>query len=176
MIAIEPWVLDAQKTRAGEAKWMKLFTNAQDLGSEERFKEALAIVEKIEGLLSAPPKAKEPKQAVSAESAPTVSAAASEAKPAVARWNATLGPAVAGLQKEIEAGLDKDDPNYAEAVQELKTIQERLNAKLETREQVAEMESFLRQDQVVADICEVGFDLRGPLIEALAEFATQMPA
>ena len=54
MIAIEPKVLAAQKTRAGEAKWMTMFMTAQDLGSEEQFAKSLAILDRLEGLLNAP--------------------------------------------------------------------------------------------------------------------------
>jgi hypothetical protein len=54
MIALEPKIHAAQKTRAGEAKWMKLFTAVQDVGSAEEYAKALALVEKLEGMLSAP--------------------------------------------------------------------------------------------------------------------------
>jgi hypothetical protein len=57
MIAIEPKVLNAQKTRAGEAKWMTLFEAARDLGSEEDFAKALGVLNKLESLLNTPAKA-----------------------------------------------------------------------------------------------------------------------
>jgi hypothetical protein len=55
VIALEPKVLAAQKTRASEAKWMTMFMSAQDLGSDGDFAKSLVILDKLEGLLSAPP-------------------------------------------------------------------------------------------------------------------------
>jgi hypothetical protein len=57
MIAIEPNVLKAQKTRADEAKWMTLFNSAADLGRKGDFAKALEILNKLESLLNAPAKA-----------------------------------------------------------------------------------------------------------------------
>jgi hypothetical protein len=54
--ALEPRVLEARKTRAGEAKWMTLFTSAQDLGSEGNFAKSMVILDKLEALLNVPPK------------------------------------------------------------------------------------------------------------------------
>ena len=59
VIAIEPKVLEAQKTRAGEAKWMTMFISAQDLGSNGEFAKALLVLDRLEELLKAPPAAPE---------------------------------------------------------------------------------------------------------------------
>ncbi len=55
MTVLEPKVLQAQKTRKGEAKWLTLFTTAQELGSAGDFASSVAILDKLEGLLNAPP-------------------------------------------------------------------------------------------------------------------------
>jgi hypothetical protein len=52
---MEPRILDAQKNRKGEAKWMTLFMSVQDLGSAGDFAKALGVLDKLEGLLNAPP-------------------------------------------------------------------------------------------------------------------------
>ena len=57
VIELEPRVLEAQKKRKGEAKWMTLFTSAQDLGSEGEFARAIKVLDQLERLLNAPPKA-----------------------------------------------------------------------------------------------------------------------
>lgn len=57
---LEPKILAAQKTRAGEAKWMTLFMSAQDLGSEGEFAKSLAILDKLDELLNAAPTATVP--------------------------------------------------------------------------------------------------------------------
>jgi hypothetical protein len=53
VLALEPKIFEANKTRAGEAKWMKLFRSAQDLGSDGEFDKALQILNKLEELLKA---------------------------------------------------------------------------------------------------------------------------
>src|SRR5439155_26159640 len=57
---LEPKVLAAQKTRPGEAKWMTMFMTAQDLGGEGDFAKALAVLDRLEGLLNAPSAASKP--------------------------------------------------------------------------------------------------------------------
>jgi len=54
---LEPKVLEAQTTRAGEAEWMTMFMTAQDLGSNGDFAKSFVILEKLEALLNAKPAA-----------------------------------------------------------------------------------------------------------------------
>jgi hypothetical protein len=49
-----------------------------------------------------------------------------------------------------------------------------LSAKLETRQQAVEMERYLKQDDVVADVSKLAFDLKNPLLEVLAEITPQL--
>jgi hypothetical protein len=76
--ALEPRVEDARKTRAGDAKWMKLFMAAQDLASEGDFAKAMEALDNIERLLDA--------KAVSAGEQPAGKAADQEPDPQEARW------------------------------------------------------------------------------------------
>ncbi len=57
VIALEPRILEAHKTRAGEAKWLNLFMSAQDLGSDGQYAKSMTILDKLEGLLKATPAA-----------------------------------------------------------------------------------------------------------------------
>src|SRR5262249_16656513 len=60
VLALEPKVLEAEKTRKGQAKWLTLFMSAQDRGSDGEFAKAFQILDKLEGLLNAPPLSKPP--------------------------------------------------------------------------------------------------------------------
>jgi hypothetical protein len=53
VLALEPKVLEAEKTRKGQAKWLTLFMSAQDRGSEGEFDKAFQILDKLEALLNA---------------------------------------------------------------------------------------------------------------------------
>lgn len=64
--ALEPRVLDAQKTRAGEVEWMTLFMSAQDLAEAGKFPEASKILDRLDKALSAPPDATAQKPRVAA--------------------------------------------------------------------------------------------------------------
>lgn len=54
LAAMEPRVLEAQKTRTGEAQWMPLFMSAQELAGAGKFAEAMAVLNRLDGLLSKP--------------------------------------------------------------------------------------------------------------------------
>ncbi len=51
-----------------------------------------------------------------------------------------------------------------------------LNGKVETRQQATEMERYLRDDDVVDEVCELAFDLKTPLLKVLAEIQAKLPA
>jgi hypothetical protein len=53
VLALEPKVLEAEKTRKGQAKWLTLFMSAQDRGSDGEFDKAFQILDKLEALLNA---------------------------------------------------------------------------------------------------------------------------
>jgi hypothetical protein len=55
VIELEPKINEAQKKRAGEAKWQSLFRKAQDLGSDGEFAQAMTILDQLDGLLKAAP-------------------------------------------------------------------------------------------------------------------------
>jgi hypothetical protein len=65
-------------------------------------------------------------------------------------------------------------PDAGGAEVELKAVIAQLNGALETQQQAAEMERYLQQDDVVADVCELSYDLKTPLLAALAEARPQL--
>ena len=185
VIALEPKILEAQKTRSGEAKWMTMFMNAQDLGSAGEFPKSLAILDKLEGLLRAAPQGKSP-----------------ELTAALQIWTAARDNAVKQLQAEIaaiateikdaaehkQAAADTnqsdsegaDDQRLgllaAEAELELKAVVKQLSGTLETKQQAEEMRTYLDKDQVVADVCEMSFDFKSPLVDAIDAIKDRLAA
>ncbi len=68
MVAIEPRVLQAQKTRATEANWAILFKSIQDIGNARKFEQALKAVDDLEARLNAPPPPPPPPPPIEMES------------------------------------------------------------------------------------------------------------
>lgn len=102
--------------------------------------------------------------------------AGSPAKAAAARWNAARGVAVTKLQNEIKLIVTSNDPDVGSAELELKAVMKQLAGKLETRQQATEMRKYLNEDDVVADVSEFAFDLKGPLVSLLDEISPLLPA
>ena len=111
--ALEPKVLAAQKTRAGEAKWMTTFMTAQDLGSDGDFAKSLAILDKLEGMLNAPPKPSE-----SPTGAPISNVALQQS---LLAWDAARKKVHADLQKLEQSVLQlfSTDPRFAQVKQKI---------------------------------------------------------
>jgi hypothetical protein len=155
VIAIEPRVLEAQKKRAGEAKWMPMFMQVQDLGSEGNFQKAMEVLDRLEGLLNAGPKA---------------------APPGLAAWQA-LHQDTVGKLRTLAGRLAKATHARAkEAEIEVQGVIRQLTPNPATTQQVSELEVYLKQDSVVSDVCELAFDFRDSLLNALAELKPQLPA
>ena len=92
------------------------------------------------------------------------------------RWNAARAAAAAQIQKVIQLVVETKDPEVGKAELELKAVLRQLNAKLENQQQAAEMERYLHDDDVVADVSELASDLKTPLLNVLAEIKSQLPA
>lgn len=101
---------------------------------------------------------------------------ANPAQAAAARWNAARSVAVTKLQNEIKLIVASNDPEVGKAELELKAVMKQLAGKMETRQQAAEMKKYLNEDDVVADVCQFAFDLKGPLLGLLDEISPQLLA
>ena len=95
---------------------------------------------------------------------------------AVARWTAERDKVAVKLLAEIKAVVDTKDPLAANAELELKAILRQLNSEVATRRQAAEMDRYLNDDGVVADVSELAFDLKTPLLRVLGEISPLLPA
>jgi hypothetical protein len=91
-----------------------------------------------------------------------------------ARWEAARAKVRAQLQEVVDAVLASGDPDVGKAELELKFVQKQLSGTVATRQQAAEMERFLRDDDVVADISAMVFDLKTPLLEVLTAITPEL--
>jgi hypothetical protein len=176
---LEPRVAQARKTRAGEAKWMMMFMTAQDLGSEEEYAKALAVLDKLAGLLDAAPKGKSP------ESTAALASWAAARADAVQRLEGEIAEVVAASKTDagdsspggpVGAEGERFDILGAQAELELRAVVKRLASPIDTRQQAEEMQKYLGDDEVVADVCEMAFDFRTPLLGALAALVQRIAA
>src|SRR5262249_54675190 len=134
------------KLRASEAN---AFARSKD------FTQANAVLDRIEALLK------------QAQPAPGQAAAL---------WHTARGAAAAKLPEQIKEILAANGSDAAKAELELKAVLKQLTGTLETRQQATEMARYLRQDDVVADICELAFDLQTPLLKVLNQMTPLLPA
>jgi hypothetical protein len=163
VIEMEPRILDAQKNRKGEAKWMSMFMTAQDLGSEGDFAKALAVLDRLEGLLNS-----------------SSSAGSAELNAALARWTSARATVISQLDK-LRAAIEADGDETADAaIVEIRAVQANLSAKPDNAGNVADLMRYLENDDVVADLDEpndyqIPIDIQIPLLEALDEIELHLP-
>ena len=142
---------DQAKARAGEAA---------QFAQKKEFAQANQLLGRIENLL---------KTAAGEKAVPPTETVA-------ASWRAEQAKVVAKLQEEIKAVVATKDPLAVQAELELKAVLRQLNGKLETQRQAGEMDRYLKQDEVVAAICEMVFDLKTPLLKVLEKLTPLLPA
>jgi hypothetical protein len=97
-------------------------------------------------------------------------------KSPAARWQTArlaLMPKLEDLVKEVIA---TEDPEAGKAELELKAVMRQLKAEMTTKKDATEMERYLKDDDVVASVCELAFDLKTPLLKVLADIKGQWPA
>ena len=84
-------------------------------------------------------------------------------------WDTVRAGAVAQLKEVGKEIADARHPESAAALIELGAVTRQLTAKPDTLQQVAELERYLREDDVVADVCDFAHNIRGPLLRCLAQ-------
>jgi hypothetical protein len=141
VLALEPKIWEANKTRAGEAKWMKLFTSAQDLGFEGEYDKALQILNKLEELLKA-------KGAV-----PPVGAAADALR---AQWDARFAEVDARYQAILQtqpanASALRASMAYANGAAEKKDYATALAALTRLEEQIEAAKTLGKETDVIPE-------------------------
>lgn len=95
---------------------------------------------------------------------------------AVARWAVERDKVAVNLLAEIKEIVDTKDPLAGNAELELNAVLRQLKGELATQRQAAEMDRYLQDDDVVADVSELAFDLKTPLLQVLGEITPLLPA
>ena len=161
VLALEPKVFEAEKTRKGQAKWLMLFMSAQDRGSDGEFAKALQILDKLEALLKAPTET------------------TSKAEAALQQWQAACTEVRNQLRK-VQAEITKaKDTNSAGAVLRLESVVKNLAFEPSTQQDVVELEGWIQGDDVITAVEEpnpwgLPVQIRERLLPVLAALKTQM--
>lgn len=95
---------------------------------------------------------------------------------ALAHWKTLREAVAAKLQAEIRLIAGSGDPKSGQAELELRAVLKQLSGTLATRREAAEMDRYLSQDEVVADVSQLAFDLKTPLLKLLGEIKPLLPA
>jgi len=78
----------------------------------------------------------------------------------VARWAVERTKVANRLQEEIKEIAATKNPLAGKAELELRAVLRQLSGQLSTKRQATEMERYLSDDEVVADVSEFAFDLK----------------
>jgi hypothetical protein len=163
---------DAAKIRAV----MAYATEQADLGGYDK---ALVALKRLEPLLAAatvspepgrldPERIQELESQLEAATAKRTSAAEEKAsKPGLGKWPAVRQDAVSKLRTLAKNLASAQHVRAKEAEGEVQDVIKKLTAKPAAVKEVAELESYLNKDPVVADICKLAFDFRAPLLGEL---------
>ncbi|MES2639946.1 MAG: hypothetical protein V4850_10705 [Myxococcota bacterium] len=96
-------------------------------------------------------------------------AGASAGEAALAEWQRSRAQVVKSLNVVAQDIAKARHASSAKAIMEIKAVLANLTAAPTTERQVEELETWLANDEVVADICDLADDFRAPLLKALAE-------
>src|SRR6185295_13193175 len=89
-------------------------------------------------------------------------------------WQTARADVVARL-KDIAAVLNASKhPEKDKALIQFGAVARQLTAQPSTPQQIAELEAYLTKDDVVADICDLAFDLKTPLLGALSTLRAEV--
>lgn len=86
----------------------------------------------------------------------------------LAAWKAAREVALAQLREVAKEVAEANHEDSTAALIELKAVMANLTAEPTTPQQVADLERYLSEDDVVLDVCEFAHDVRTPLLQALA--------
>jgi len=92
------------------------------------------------------------------------------------RWKSVKAKVVTQLQAEIKLIVATQDPDAGSAELELRAIVAQLGGAMESQKQANEMLSYLAADEVVANVCDLAFDLKTPLLKVLKAIQPQLAA
>lgn len=112
---------------------------------------------------------------LAAEPAAPVDPAANRAL-AMEQWKAERAAAIEALRKVAADVAAAKHPASAKAVVELQAVIKNLTPEPATLQQVASLQTWLANDDVVRDVCELAEDVSAPLLAALDELQSALTA
>ena len=128
----------------------------------EQLPRAMALLDEIEALIAGTATSS-PADDVHAGTAPA------------ARWAAERAKVAARLQAEIKDIVATKNPLAGNAELELRAVLRQINGELATKRQATEMQRYLSDDDVVADVSELAVDIKTPLLKVLDQIASSLP-
>jgi hypothetical protein len=140
-------LIEEQTEMTSKPRW-EVVTALQEIGGDEEG----AVVEGQEAPSLAPPPGPPP---------------VVDTQAALGAWQAARAEVIARLREVGKEVAAANHPESAQALIELKAVIANLTEKPESPQQVKELRSYLGDDDVVLDVCELAFDLRTPLLAAL---------
>jgi hypothetical protein len=129
---------------------------------------AVKALEMLDKLLDASAKADRP-----ASGAAPASGTA-DAGAALAEWQAARSAAIASLKSLAGRIAAARHASSAKALIEINAVMKNLSAAPNKRQQVVELQQYLRDDDVVSDVCDLAADIRSPMLRALDRLHTQL--
>lgn len=151
---------DEAKLRASEAG---VFARKGD------FQQANALLDRVEELLDGGSSTTGPAPSATEDRA----AATTESQPA-SRWDQVRTDVVTHLKSLAKQIAEAKHPQSASAIIELKAVISQIAGTPSDLQQVAEMQRYLVDDDVVSDVSELADDIRTPLMDALEDLKAQL--
>lgn len=146
-----------------------------ELTGKGKFADAAKVLDAIEALL---PKTGADAKTTTADSPkPTdTSGASNGAADALNEWKTRRAAAVTSLKAVATQVAGAKHASSAKAIVELQAVIKNLTEAPSTVQQVKELERWLKDDDVVTDVCELAQDIRTPLLGALGKLRDALAA
>jgi hypothetical protein len=161
------------KIKAGlsgpEAARIKLgMEKIAELTGKSKFEDAGKVLDAVEALLK--------KGGGDAAKASDGGGGGKGAAEALAEWKARRSAAVTSLKAVATQVANAKHASSAKAIVELQAVIKNLTEAPSTAQQVKELERWLKDDDVVTDVCELAEDIRTPLLGALGKLRDALAA
>lgn len=137
-----------------------------ELTGKSKFDDAAKVLDAVEGLL----------KKGGGDVGKSSDGGGNDAADALAEWKARRTAAVNALKAVATQVANAKHASSAKAIVELQGVIKNLTEAPSTARQVQELERWLKDDDVVTDVCELAEDIRTPLLGALGKLHQAMAA
>jgi hypothetical protein len=153
---------------ADATRLKELVAGITQLSKAGKFADSEKVLDAIEALLK--------KGGGAAANSGGSSGSGKSAAQAMDEWKARRAAAVNSLKSVATKVANAKHASSAKAIIELQAVIKNLTAEPSTLQQVNELQRWLADDDVVADVCELAEDIRTPLLGALSQLRTAIAA